>query len=72
MTIEVRARYTFLGSFAFDDIAHKAAGRTSDFGGSGFGERDLGWVVRSELEAWKMKKALDRVGLKVEIRGLAA
>lgn len=61
--IEVRARYSFDGSFYRDDAAHQAAGRVSDFSGSGFGERDLGWVCKSEIEAERIKRALIKIGL---------
>lgn len=66
--IEVRAKYSWNGSFEMDDAAHHAAGRISDFSGAGFGERDLGWVCKSEIEAERMKRALDKIGLRTEIR----
>lgn len=68
MKFEVRTKYTFQGSFSLDTVAEKTVGRISDFSGCGFGERDLGWVCASELEAEKIKRALDRVGLRSEIR----
>lgn len=61
--IVVSTKYTFQGSFSFDHIAEQAAGRQSDFSGSGFGVRDLGWVCKSEIEARRIKRALDKVGL---------
>ncbi len=63
VSFEVRTEYTFNGSFVFDEVAFKAAGRTSDFSGSGFGRRDLGWNCRSEFEAERIKHALDKIGL---------
>jgi hypothetical protein len=64
MTIEVRARYTFQGGFSYDHVAENAAGRPADFSGCGFGDRDLGWVCKSEFEAERIKRALDKVGLR--------
>lgn len=66
--IEVRTSYSFTGDFGFDSAAHQAAGRVSDFGGCGFGQRDLGWVCKSEIEAERIKRALDKIGLKSELR----
>ena len=66
--IEVRTSYIFDGTFVRDDIAHHAAGRISDFSGCGFCERDLGWVCKSEIEAERIKRALDKIGMKATIR----
>jgi hypothetical protein len=60
---EVRASYIFDGSFTHDDAAHAAAGRVSDYGGCGFGSRDLGWVCKSELEAERINRALNKIGI---------
>ena len=65
--IEVRTRYSFQGGFSFDHIAEEAAGRVPDFSGAGMGERDLGWNCKSEIEAQRIKRALDKVGLRSEI-----
>jgi hypothetical protein len=65
--IEVRAKYSWGGSFYRDEAAHHAAGRVSDFAGCGFGERDLGWVCKSEFEAEKIRRALAKIGLSAEI-----
>ncbi len=65
--MEVRTKYPFGGSFYRDDAAKHAAGRPSDFSGCDFGERDLGWNCKSEFEAKRIKKALDKIGLKSEI-----
>jgi hypothetical protein len=64
--IEVRATYSFDGSFYRDEAATHAAGRVSDFSGCGFGQRDLGWVCRSEIEAERIKRALIKIGLTVQ------
>lgn len=61
--IEVRTSYTFNGSLDFDNAAHQAAGRVSDYGGCGLGSRDLGWICKSEIEAERIKRALDKIGL---------
>jgi len=66
--IEVRTCYDWRGTFELDAAADNAAGRPSDFGGCGFGGRDLGWVCKSEIEAEKIKRALDKIGLRAEIR----
>ena len=68
MSIEVRTSYTYNGSFELDAVANRAIGRNSDFSGVGFGMRDLGWVARSDFEAQKIKRALDKIGLHAEIR----
>lgn len=62
--IEVRASYAFDGSFYRDDAASHAAGRVSDFSGAGFGTRDLGWVCKSEFEAEKIRRSLEKIGLR--------
>lgn len=61
--IEVRTSYPFDGSFYRDDAATHAAGRASDFSGCGFGQRDLGWVCKSEFEAEGIKRGLTKIGL---------
>jgi hypothetical protein len=66
--IEVRTSYPFDGSFYRDDAAKQAAGRASDFSGFGFGQRDLGWNCKSEFEAERIKRALDKIGLRAEFR----
>ena len=68
MGIEVHSKYTFQGGFNLDGFAESAAGRKPDFSGYGFGERDLGWVCKTDWEAQKMKRALDKIGLRAEIR----
>jgi hypothetical protein len=66
--IEVRTSYPFGGSFYRDDAAKHAAGRASDFSGCGLGERDLSWNCKSEFEAQRIKRALDKIGLVSTIR----
>lgn len=66
--MEVRTSYTFLGSFQLDDVATKAVGRPADFSGAGMGSRDLGWIASSPLDAERMRRALNRVGLHATIR----
>ena len=66
---EVRLRYSYDETFHTDNVAHNAAGRVSDFSGAGFGERDLGWVCKSELEAQKIYRALKRAGFHPELKG---
>lgn len=68
MSIEVVTSYTWDGSLFFDSIAEKAAGRVADFAGAGMGKRDLGWVAKSQLDAERMKRALDKVGMIAKIR----
>lgn len=65
--MEVRTKYTFQSGFGFDQAAEQAAGRPSDFSGAGSGERDLGWTCKSEFEAERIKRALDKVGLRAKI-----
>lgn len=50
-----------------DEVLHKAAGRPSDFSGTNFIGRDLGWVCASEIEAERMKRAISKLA-HVEIR----
>jgi hypothetical protein len=61
--VEVRATYPFNGSFYRDEAATHAVGRPADFSGCGMGERDLGWVCKSEFEALRIKRALGKIGL---------
>lgn len=68
--IEVRARYSFNGTFEFDTAAYQAVGRISDFGGCGMGIRDLGWVCKSEIEAERIKRSLDKIGLVAQIKNV--
>lgn len=68
MRFEVRARYDWYGSFEMDDAARQAAGRASDFSGCGLGERDLGWICGSEIEAERIKRGLKQIGIRAEIR----
>lgn len=65
--IEVHVTYAWNGDFHLDDVAVRAAGRSQDFSGAGFGERDLGWECESELEAKRIKRDLKKVGLSAEI-----
>ncbi len=65
---EVRISYPFDGSFYRDDAATHAAGRVSDFSGCGLGQRDLGWVCQSEIEAERIQRALGKIGLTAEIK----
>jgi hypothetical protein len=65
--MEVRTSYPFDGSFYRDDAATHAAGRVSDFSGCGLGQRDLGWNCKSDFEAQRIKRALDKIGLRSEI-----
>jgi hypothetical protein len=69
--IEVRTSYLFDGAFYRDEAAAHAAGRVSDFSGCGFGQRDLGWNCKSEFEAQRIKRALDKIGLQSEIKSAA-
>ena len=68
--IEVRTSYIHIGhGLPFDKAAAAAVGRPPDF--SGFhkdGNRDLGWVCKSELEAERIKRVLAKIGLSAEIR----
>lgn len=62
----VQAAYPFDFDFANDDKLEEAAGRTSDFGGSGAswagcGFRDVGWSVATFDEANKMHERLSGV-----------
>lgn len=66
--IEIRASYDFANYPAMDDVIHNAVGRVSDFSGTNFNGRDLGWVCSSEIEAAKIKRELQRLGLRVECR----
>ena len=68
MRFEVRTSYDFANFPAMDDVIHKAVGRDSDFSGSDFCGRDLGWVCGSEIEAARIERALKSLGLKVQRR----
>jgi hypothetical protein len=49
-------------------MSGKAAGRVPDFSGCGLGDRDMGWICRSEIETEKIKRGLQRAGFRVEIK----
>ena len=67
--IEVRVSYVFAGGWpTMDEAAHNAVGRVSDFSGAGFGERDLGWVCQSEIEAERISRSLRQIGMRPAIR----
>lgn len=68
MTLQVQTTYTMHGGFSMDDVAAQAAGRIADFSGAGMGARDLGWTCASEFEAERIKRALDKVGLRAQIK----
>jgi hypothetical protein len=67
MPFEVTTFYKFDGSFAQDDVAEKAVGREHDESGWGCGERDIGWICRTEGAANKIKAALEKIGMPVSI-----
>ena len=69
MSIEVCTTYTLQGGFSLDEAAAQAAGRQADFSGAGFGQRDLGWTCKSDFEAQRIKRALEKIGLRASIRG---
>lgn len=66
--MRVHATYPWEGSFAKDDAATHAAGRVSDYSGCGFGERDMGWVCKSQIEAERIARALRKIGISVVIK----
>ena len=66
--MRVHATYPWAGSFHMDDAAQHAAGRSTDYSGCGFGERDLGWTNLSEIEAERIARALRKIGMTAEIR----
>lgn len=61
--IELRVSYDFSAWPEMDDAARNAAGRGTDFSGMGMGQRDLGWVCESEIEAARIERGLKRIGL---------
>lgn len=69
--IEVRTSYDFDNFPAMDDVIHKAVGRLSDFSGSDFCGRDLGWLCSSEIEAQRIRRALRALGLVSRQRDLS-
>lgn len=69
MTIDVVTKYTWTGSTEFDDAAIQSVGRLPDFSGCGFGERDLGWTCKSQIEAERIKRGLTKIGLTATIQG---
>ncbi len=67
MKIEVTTTYDMNSFPAFDEAVNHAAGRASDFSGAGLGRRDMGWVCRSDLEAHKIARALEKIGLTAKV-----
>ncbi len=61
--IEVQARYLGTIEPHKDAAIQAAAGRHSEYSGCGFGERDLGWYCKSELEAQRIIRALKKIGV---------
>jgi hypothetical protein len=61
--IQVRARYPQDRYPEMDDVIHRAVGRLSDYSGTDFYNRDLGFVCNSVAEAKAVTKAIEGVGL---------
>lgn len=68
MRIEIRTSYDFTNFPAMDEIVKQAVGRSSDFSGSDFDGRDMGWLCGSEIEAAKIEKGLRSLNLPVKRR----
>jgi len=66
--IEVRTSYDFANYPAMDYAIHAAVGKLSDFSGTNFSKRDLGWMCKSEIEAVRIERALRKLGLHYERR----
>jgi hypothetical protein len=68
MPFEVSTFYKFDGvSSDRDAAATKAVGREPEESGWGGGERDVGWICRTEGAANKIKTALEKIGMPVSI-----
>jgi len=63
--IEIRTSYDFANFPAMDTAIHKAVGRISDFSGSDFSGRELGWIITSEIEAARIEKGLRSLKLPI-------
>ena len=61
--LEVRVSYPFNQYPYFDKVISNAVGRDSDFSGAGFGQRDHGWVCKSEIEQKRIFRVLKKFGL---------
>lgn len=65
--IEVRTSYEYEGDLDLDEDINLVAGRHCDYAGCDFNERELGWYCDSKTEATHIKRALNNIGLKVEL-----
>ena len=63
MKIEIRVSYQLSQYPSFDKVIMASVGRGSDFSGAGFGERNHGWVCKSEIEQKRIFRALKKLGL---------
>lgn len=52
--------------FAVYDL-ERAVGRSRDFSGTDFSDRDLGWVCNSPEEAARVAKAIENLGLVAQV-----
>ena len=65
--MRVRAWYGGFLNEGMDSAIFKAAGRASDFSGAGSWGRDHGWDDLSEIEAHRMVKAIQAIGVNAKI-----
>lgn len=65
---EVRANYDFDFFPEMDEKIEGIVGRISDFSGSDFKNRELGFVFNNEIEANKVMKDLKNNGFLTKIR----
>lgn len=63
MSIKIETSYDISDFPQFDAAVVSAAGRHSSYSGAGMGRRDHGWVCESEIEAHRIKRGLEKIGL---------
>lgn len=70
LPFEVRTSYDFASYPAMDKAIEDAAGRSADFTGTHLpsGERELGWMCGSEIEAKRIERDLKKIGRTARIR----
>lgn len=64
----ITTRYSLDNFPDYDSAVIASVGRAPDHSGAGFGERDMMWDCRSELDAHKIKSGLKKIGLVAEVR----
>ena len=68
LTMDVRISYELPLQDELEKAIEAAAGRVSDYAGTGFGRRDHGWVCKYQSEVKRISAALENIGLAVKLK----